>query len=136
MQTQICFYKNTISHFAHYFFYIVKNSQWYSKYRRSLASSIYNNFPREWSREARRRESRCVVPVRSPPQKTNPGIIVSSTMGHDAESPKTPCRPCDSTRLTRTDGIKSSEGREGRRGKLKFSIVSTASRSILRIRRN
>lgn len=41
-----------------------------------------------------------------------------------------------SVRLTRMDGIKSSEAREGRRGKLKFPIASTASRPILRVRRN
>lgn len=68
MQTRICFYKNTISHFAHYFFYIVKNPRWCSKYRSFASSSIYNNFPRVVARQEE--ESRCVVPVCVPQKKT------------------------------------------------------------------
>lgn len=80
-------------------------------------------------------ESRCVVPVRSPKKTIRLNrFLDGGTRRRTTED--SILHVVRTTRLTRTDDIKSSEAREGRRGKLKFSIASTASRSILRIRRN
>lgn len=101
-------------------FYIVKNPRWRSKYRRSLASSIYNNFPRVVARE-REEESWCRgvwSPCFGSPKKT---IRYNRSLGGTQHrTTEDSVSSMSSVRLTRTDGIKSSEAREGGVANLNF----------------